>query len=184
MTVKEAFDRAVTAVNDEVCPTGVTFHLFPADGNHEVRLFHDLCEGEFVDETPQLPLAFKLPDARDTYFGKIELQKAVELLLDSEAACLSFVGERGIGKLERALQAWNYVRERGGFGFDAIFYANCVPSDILDECPSPPKEESRRYTEGVDNRSNFRHQIGLALGMPRESVPSAQELLDFLVTST
>ena len=30
MTVKEAFDRAVTAVNDEVCPTGVTFHLFPA----------------------------------------------------------------------------------------------------------------------------------------------------------
>ena len=43
-------------------------------GNHEVRLFHDLCEGEFVNETPQLPLAFKLPDARDTYFGKIELQ--------------------------------------------------------------------------------------------------------------
>ena len=86
-------------------------------------------------------------------------QKAVELLLDSEAACLSFVGERGTGKLERVLQAWNYVRERGGFGFDAIFYANCVPSDILDECPSPPKEESRRYTEGVDNRSNFRHQV-------------------------
>ena len=85
-------------------------------------------------------------------------QKAVELLLDSEA-CLSFVGERGIGKRERALQAWNYVRERGGFGFDAIFYANCVQSDKLDERPSPSKEESHRYTEGVDNRSNVRHRV-------------------------
>ena len=33
-------------------------------------------------------------------------------------------------------------------------------------------------------RRGIRTQIGLALGMPRESVPSAQELLDFLVTST
>ena len=33
-------------------------------------------------------------------------------------------------------------------------------------------------------RRGIRTQIGLALGMPRESVPSAQELWDFLVTST
>ena len=33
-------------------------------------------------------------------------------------------------------------------------------------------------------RGGIRTQIGLALGMPRESVPSAQELWDFLVTST
>ena len=44
------------------------------DGNHEVRLFDDLREGVFMDETPQLPLAPNLPAARGSYFGKIQLQ--------------------------------------------------------------------------------------------------------------
>ena len=51
----------------------VTPLLLP-DDNHDVRLFDDLREGVFVDETPQLPLAFNLPAARGFYAGKIQLQ--------------------------------------------------------------------------------------------------------------
>ena len=61
-----------------------------------------------------------------------------------------------MGKRERALQVCNFVLKRGGLGFDAIFYADCLQSD---ECSPSSKEESCLHTEGVDNRSNVRHGV-------------------------
>ena len=51
----------------------VSFFYLP-EGDHDVRIFDDLPQGEIVNETPQLPPTFHLPKARRKYFGAVELQ--------------------------------------------------------------------------------------------------------------
>lgn len=50
-------------------------------------------------------------------------QKVVGLLVDTDAACVTVTGENGSGKTERAIQAFDYVRER--HHFDAYLWADC-----------------------------------------------------------
>ena len=62
------------------------------------------------------------------------------MLQDPNAVCVSIIGEPGVGKTERALQACYYVRER--VGFDAIFYADCKQAVISSSHPFPRMEGS------------------------------------------
>lgn len=45
------------------------------------------------------------------------------MLGDDDTACVTIIGEPGVGKTERALQACHYMGERNKFS--AIFFADC-----------------------------------------------------------
>ena len=83
------------------------FHI--SGGDHEVRMFNDLPQGNIVIETPRLPPTFGLPEARRNYFGAVKLQVICGRLklpsswppLSPEILCMNLRSDGWFGIRER-----------------------------------------------------------------------------------
>ncbi|CAN0222368.1 unnamed protein product, partial [Scytosiphon promiscuus] len=179
-TVKQAFDIACNTVNttDSRGPPceGNHFLLLPKDGDHNVRIFGTLQEGELADESrPLPPRPPSCKRAVSSYKGLRELQQLVSLLVDTSAACVTVTGENGSGKTERAIQACDYVRER--HHFEAYHWADCdktvmEATDAAALCPPHCPLDS-----ALEDPCRL---IGIAIGMASPGPASEEELLRFL----
>ncbi|CAN0233456.1 unnamed protein product, partial [Ectocarpus fasciculatus] len=200
-TVKQAFDIALNYVN-ATHPGALTnqegghFLLLPkgkkkkknADGNHDVRIFDTLSEGQLVDETQPLPPRPPCKKAARSYMGQARVQHVVRLLMTSKAVCVTITGEHGSGKTELAIQACDYVRER--HHFDSFLWADCdravlaADSDASTSSANPffffpnsPDDASGGDSVSMEDLCRL---IGLAIGMPQPGPSSEQELHQFI----
>ncbi|CBJ30253.1 SH2 domain containing protein [Ectocarpus siliculosus] len=148
-------------------------------GNHDVRIFETLPEGQLVDEThpptPRPPCKKAVP----SYKGLAGLQQVVRLLLDERAACVTITGEPGSGKTERAIQACDYVRER--HRFDCFLWADCDKA-ALNSCSDKSGNPFFALPTCLKDSAweDPCRLIGLAIGMPQPGPTSEQELHQFI----
>ncbi|CAN0532236.1 unnamed protein product, partial [Ectocarpus sp. 12 AP-2014] len=188
-TVKQAFDIALNFVNatHSSAPNkhaGGHFLLLPKGkkkcGNHDVRVFETLPEGQLEDETHPPTSRPPCKKAVPSYKGLVGLQHVVRLLLSPQAACVTITGEPGSGKTERAIQACDYVRER--HHFDYFLWADCDKA-ALNSCSDKSSGNPFFVLPNCLNDSAWEDPcrlIGLAIGMPQPGPNSEQELHQFI----
>jgi hypothetical protein len=116
-TIQKSFDIGKAAV--EAAPEAgrwgdaahEKFKLMPVDADHEVAIFEDAPEGDYIDETPPLP--YSTCETPLKYFlGRNVKQQELFSTIALGSRCVTIRGPAGIGKTALANQTCHYINER------------------------------------------------------------------------
>ncbi|CAM9422873.1 unnamed protein product [Choristocarpus tenellus] len=111
-TLQDSFDQALRRL---ACGAGAPFALLPEKGDHSVTLFDGIDAGQYIDETPSLPINRCDPVSSNFLGQEVQVHETFKLMRrKTQVICVK--GPSGIGKTEVALRACAYARERHTFG--------------------------------------------------------------------
>ncbi|CAM9582211.1 unnamed protein product, partial [Ectocarpus sp. 4 AP-2014] len=115
-TVRRAFLLGSACLEGSDQPEeGHKFLLLPPEGDHDVPVFEEVPDGQFVDATPLKP-PYRCDAVTQYFWGRaVDVQKVVKHMV-SGVPCVTITGQKGIGKTQVLLKACAYTRERNVFG--------------------------------------------------------------------
>ncbi|CAN0339186.1 unnamed protein product, partial [Ectocarpus sp. 8 AP-2014] len=115
-TVRRAFLLGSACLEGSDQPEeGHKFLLLPPEGDHDIPVFEEVPDGQFVDATPLKP-PYRCDAVTQYFWGRaVDVQKVVKHMV-SGVPCVTITGQKGIGKTQVLLKACAYTRERNVFG--------------------------------------------------------------------